>query len=59
MSCVWNLIFIFFLFIGVDIVNICNEVVLYVVCLNKKIVDKGNFEYVVERVIVGNNELLL
>lgn len=47
------------LFSGADIANICNEAALHAARLNKKTVDKGNFEYAVERVIAGNDELLL
>ena len=46
-------------FTGADIANICNEAALHAARLNKKTVDKGNFEYAVERVIAGNDELLL
>ncbi|XP_020625881.1 paraplegin-like [Orbicella faveolata] len=38
---------------GADIANICNEAALHAARLNKKTVDKGNFEYAVERVIAG------
>ncbi|KAL9986997.1 hypothetical protein ACROYT_G001231 [Oculina patagonica] len=38
---------------GADIANICNEAALHAARLNKKAVDKGNFEYAVERVIAG------
>lgn len=46
-------------FTGADIANICNEAALHAARLNKKTVDKGNFEYAVERVIAGNDELPL
>ena len=49
----------FSLFTGADIANICNEAALHAARLNKKTVDKGNFEYAVERVIAGNDELPL
>lgn len=47
----------FSLFIGADVANICNEAALHAARLNKKTVDKGNFEYAVERVIAGKGVL--
>lgn len=44
---------VFSLSIGADIANICNEAALHAARLNKKTVNKQNFEYAVERVIAG------
>lgn len=40
-------------FVGVDIVNVCNEVVFIVVWCNKKVVDMDDFNYVLDKVIGG------
>ena len=50
--------FIFSLFLGADIANICNEAALHAARLNEKTVDQRNFEYAVERVLAGRDDFV-
>ena len=48
----------FFTNLGADIANICNEAALAAARDKKKAIDTGDFEYAVERVIAGEQNLL-